>query len=380
MDDKATGADMLRGPGARAAEKAGRNYRKTIHRVRIRKSGLDLALVWSVIGIFLIMAVAAIYVAKAVLMPITLAIVVGLMLGLAADRLGELGVPPMASAFILSTLFALIVILGANALLTPMAELAQEAPAMAERAIERWVPYLEKIEWLHITSATFRSGPVSIEALLENTGSILSTVASNVTPAIVQGLIFFAALLLFLGSRLAIRKALIIGFSDRARRLAAIRTYNAIQTALGYYFATASLIYAGVGLSMVLISWIGGLQMPVLWGFFAFLSSFVPFLGVTLMTLALGVAGMLTHDSLIFGLAPAAAFFLVHAVVENLVTPAVMGKRLEINAFAVFVAIIFWTWMWGAVGAMLALPLSLIGMTVFNELVPKQRHLPRLPG
>ncbi|WP_246735650.1 AI-2E family transporter [Agrobacterium sp. a22-2] len=371
---------MPRDTHARAAEKAGRNHRKTIHRVRIRKSGLDLALVWSVIGIFLIMAVAAIYIAKAVLMPITLAVVVGLILGLAADRLGELGVPPMASAFILSTLFALIVILGANALLTPMAELAQEAPAMAERAIERWVPYLEKIEWLHITSATFRSGPVSIEAVLQNTGSILSTVASNVTPAIVQGLIFFAALLLFLGSRLAIRKALIIGFSDRARRLAAIRTYNAIQTALGYYFATASLIYAGVGLSMVLISWIGGLQMPILWGFFAFLSSFVPFLGVTIMTLALGVAGMLTHDSLILGLAPAVAFFTVHAVVENLVTPAVMGKRLEINAFAVFVAIIFWTWMWGAVGAMLALPLSLIGMTVFNELMPKQRHLPRLPG
>ena len=97
------------------------------------------------------------------------------------------------------------------------------------------------------------------------------------------------------------------------------------------------------------------------------------------MTLALAVAGTLTHDSLLLGLAPAFAFFAVHMVMENLVTPAVMGKRLEINPFAVFVAIIFWTWMWGAVGAMLALPLSLIAITIANELLPEQRNHPQLP-
>ncbi|MGO8126950.1 AI-2E family transporter, partial [Rhizobium ruizarguesonis] len=52
--------------------------------------------------------------------------------------------------------------------------------------------------------------------------------------------------------------------------------------------------------------------------------------------------------------------FPVHLLMENLIFPAVMGRRLEINPFVVFLAILFWTWMWGAVGAMLALPLSLI--------------------
>jgi predicted PurR-regulated permease PerM len=56
-----------------------------------------------------------------------------------------------------------------------------------------------------------------------------------------------------------------------------------------------------------------------------------------------------------------------------------MGRRLEINPFVVFLAIIFWTWMWGAVGAMLALPLSLMVMTIIDELLIEERPQPQLP-
>ena len=56
-----------------------------------------------------------------------------------------------------------------------------------------------------------------------------------------------------------------------------------------------------------------------------------------------------------------------------------MGRRLEINPCLVFIAILFWTWMWGAVGAMLALPLSLIVMTLVDELLIDERPMPHLP-
>ena len=168
--------------------------------------------------------------------------------------------------------------------------------------------------------------------------------------------------------------------ATRARRLSAIRILNSIEQALGYYFATATLLYAVAGVMMTLIAWIGGLPMPALWGLFAFLSSFVPYLGIALMTLSLAVAGFLAHDGLFWALAPALAFFILHAIMENLVTPAVMGRRLEINPFMVFVAIVFWTWMWGAIGAVLAVPLSLIAMTIASEILPQTRVQPKLPG
>jgi predicted PurR-regulated permease PerM len=288
-------------------------------------------------------------------------------------------VPRVTNAVILSSAVALVIFLVINSLAGPLTTLANEAPAFIEKTINRLMPYLERIRWLHITAETFQSGPMSINALLENTGSVLHVVTANLTPALVQALIFFAALLLFLSGRVNLRKTIIMTFRTRPQRLAAIRVISSVEQVLGFYFATASIIYAALGVVMTMIAWAGGLSAPVLWGFFAFLSSFIPYLGITVMTLAVAIGGILTHDGIVVGLLPAAAFFTIHLVMENLIFPAVMGRRLEINPFLVFVAIIFWTWMWGAVGAMLALPLSLIVMTIVDELFIEEKVQPQLP-
>ncbi|WP_454848640.1 AI-2E family transporter [Rhizobium binxianense] len=346
---------------------------------RVEKDGLDVSMAWAVIGIFTILGLGAVYLMSLILIPITLAVVVGMILGMVAEKLSKVGVPRLAIAFLLSGAVALVIFLLINSLADPLTTLANEAPSFAERTMNGIMPYLERIEWLHITPATFESGPMSIGSLIENTGNVLHVVTTNLTPALVQGLIFFAALLLFLAGRVNLRKTIILGFRTRPQRLAAIRVINAVEQVLGFYFATASLIYMALGVIMTIIAYAGGLSMPVLWGFFAFLSSFIPYLGIALMTFSIAVAGIITHDGIIIGLVPAAAFFAVHLVMENLIFPAVMGRRLEINPFIVFVAIIFWTWMWGAVGAMLALPLSLIVMTIAEELFFEEKSQPQLP-
>jgi predicted PurR-regulated permease PerM len=346
---------------------------------RVEKDGLDISMAWAIIGIFVILALSAVYMMSLVLIPLTLAIVVGMILGMLAEKLTKLGVPRITNAVILSSAVALIIFLVANSLAGPLTTLANEGPDFAEKTANRLMPYLERIKWLHITPETFQSGPMSAEKLLENTGNILHLVTANLTPALVQALIFFAALLLFLMGRVSLRKSIIMVFRERSQRLAAIRVISSVEQVLGFYFATASVIYACLGVVMTIIAYAGGLPSPVLWGFFAFLSSFIPYLGITMMTLAIAIAGIITHDALVVGLIPAAAFFTVHLLMENLIFPAVMGRRLEINAFVVFLAILFWTWMWGAVGAMLALPLSLIVMTIIDELFIEEKQQPQLP-
>ncbi|MFS2154599.1 AI-2E family transporter [Rhizobium sp. Rhizsp42] len=346
---------------------------------RLEKDGLDISMAWAIIGIFVILALSAVYMMSLVLIPLTLAIVVGMILGMLAEKLTKLGVPRITNAVILSSAVALIIFLVANSLAGPLTTLANEGPDFAEKTANRLMPYLERIKWLHITPETFQSGPMSAEKLLENTGNVLHLVTANLTPALVQALIFFAALLLFLMGRVSLRKSIIMVFRERSQRLAAIRVISSVEQVLGFYFATASVIYACLGVVMTIIAYAGGLPSPVLWGFFAFLSSFIPYLGITMMTLAIAIAGIITHDALFVGLIPAAAFFTVHLLMENLIFPAVMGRRLEINAFVVFLAILFWTWMWGAVGAMLALPLSLIAMTIIDELFIEEKQQPQLP-
>ncbi|MEH6689970.1 MAG: AI-2E family transporter [Pseudorhizobium pelagicum] len=344
------------------------------------RDALEVAASWALIGIFCLLGLAVVSYMKLVLIPITLAIVVGIILGMAAERLGDMGVPRFGTALILSSGVALVVLLIVNALAEPAAFFINDGPDLIEQMIDRVMPFLERQEWLNISPATFQTGPMSMEKLLENSSSVLAVLTASLTPAIIQAMIFFAALLLFLYGRVRLRRTIIMAFPRRRQRLIAIRVLNAMEEVLGYYFATASLLYLALGISMTLIAYVGGLGSPVMWGIFAFLSSFIPYLGITLMTASVALGGVLTHESLILALAPAAVFFTVHLMMENLVFPAIMGRQWEINPFIVFIAIIFWTWMWGAVGAMLALPLSLIAMTIVNELFPERKTVPHLPG
>ena len=343
-------------------------------------AGLDIAAAWATIGIFAIMTLGVVYLMAPILIPLSLAVVTGLIFGVAAEKLHALGIPPLPTALLLAGLVGFGAFSIAGLLVEPISQLAADAPDLVRGAYDRITPLFSRLGWLNISPRTFESGQMSMEKVLENTGSILAILSASLTPALLQAMIFFAALVLFLSARLKLRQMIILAFPRRNQRLTTIRIMNAIDSALGYYFATASLVYCALGVVTGLIAWGGGLAMPALWGLFAFLSSFVPFLGVTLMTIALASAGLLTHETLFMGLLPALGFFLVHLTTENLVMPAVMGQRLEVNAFIIFTAIIFWTWMWGAAGAMLALPLSIIGMTIVEELRPTKRKAPTLPG
>lgn len=343
------------------------------------REALEVASKWSIVGLFTIVLLACVHLLSVVLIPIVMAIVVGMILGMAAEKLAGYGIPGFGVALILSGFVALVFIFVINSLVDPLSMLASEGPQLLNQTAERFLPYLERVRWLNISAATFSFGTISMESLLDRSTGILSIVTTSLTPAIVQGLIFFAGLLMFLYSRVRLRKGIIMAFPARHQRLRTIRTIGSVEHVLGTYFATASLIYAGLGVTMVLIAYLGGLAMPLLWGLFAFLSSFIPFIGITVMTISLTIAGMLTHDTLLLGLMPAFVFFTIHLLMENLLFPAVIGRNLEINPFIVFLAIIFWTWMWGAAGAMLALPLSLIGMTIAQELFPSQKVVPNLP-
>jgi predicted PurR-regulated permease PerM len=230
------------------------------------REALDVAMAWATIGIFVIVFLGIVHYMSLVLIPVTLAVVVGLILGLVADKLGRLGVPRSGIALMLSSLVFAALFLIINSLAEPFATLVTEGPSFAERTLARFMPYLEKQQWLNISPATFHTGPMSMQSLIENSGNILGVVTTNLTPAIVQGLIFFAALLLFLYGRLRLRRTIIMAFPKRRQRLMTIRVLNAIDRVLGYYFATASVMYLALGVVMTLIAYFGGLSMPVLWG------------------------------------------------------------------------------------------------------------------
>jgi predicted PurR-regulated permease PerM len=103
--------------------------------------------------------------------------------------------------------------------------------------------------------------------------------------------------------------------------------------------------------------WFIGMPDPMIWGLLAFILNFLPYIGAVVGVGLTGFVAMLTFDSLTWRLIPPGAYLMLTVFEANFVTPTVLGWRLPINPLVLFAWVIFWGWLWGFTGALLAVPL-----------------------
>ena len=108
----------------------------------------------------------------------------------------------------------------------------------------------------------------------------------------------------------------------------------------------------------------------MLWGTTAFLLNYIPILGPLFGTCIFLLAGMLSFDSLWWALLPAALYFGIHLVEGESLTPMLLARRFTLNPVLVILSLVFWFWMWGVPGAILAVPMLAILKIVCDRLHP----------
>lgn len=332
----------------------------------------------SMTGLFVLALLVALHAAASLVVPMVAAIIVGSVIAHAGDRGQSIGVSPMVAGLALTAVLGVGMFLLIEAIAEPISTLIERLPQVLPRLAAAVGDLLAPFTTLQARltgGSTLPSGGIaSLEKMLGTLDlGVFASFLGGLTPAFGEFLIFLATLVFYVAGRAQLRRQSILAFGGREGRLAAIRIFNATEASLTRYFGTTSIIYASVGLATGLIAMAAGLPAPILWGLFAFAMSFVPFLGPAVVSLAIASGGLLLDYSLLSVLWPVGAFMVVHLVCENAVVPAVLGRRFEINPFLVFVSIIFWTWMWGAIGAVLAVPLLLIARTIRSEFKDENR-------
>ena len=85
--------------------------------------------------------------------------------------------------------------------------------------------------------------------------------------------------------------------------------------------------------------------------------SFIPYLGPAIIVAVLFVIGLLSFPSLTDAFVAPIIWIVVTTLEGQIITPMIIGHRLTLNPFLVFLSVAFWAWMWGALGAFLAVPL-----------------------
>jgi predicted PurR-regulated permease PerM len=143
-----------------------------------------------------------------------------------------------------------------------------------------------------------------------------------------------------------------------------------VESDISAYLVTITIMNAAVGIAVALTMWLTGAGDPILWGTVAFLLNFVPILGPALGVLIFLLAGLLTHDTLWQALLPAGLYLGFHLIEGEWVTPMLLARRFTLNPVLVIVALVFWFWMWGISGAILAMPMLAITKIICDRLQP----------
>lgn len=141
-----------------------------------------------------------------------------------------------------------------------------------------------------------------------------------------------------------------------------------IESDISAYLLTITIMNAAVGIATGLAMWLTGVGDPILWGSVAFLLNYVPILGPALGVLIFLLAGMLTHDPLWQALLPAGLYLGFHLIEGESVTPMLLAKRFTLNPVLVVLSLVFWFWMWGVTGAILAVPMLAITKIICDRI------------
>ena len=137
----------------------------------------------------------------------------------------------------------------------------------------------------------------------------------------------------------------------------AVEIVREVEHNISAFLVTITLINGCVALTFALAMLLLGMPNPLLWGVLGGLLNFIPYFGPVSMVLVLVPAGFLSFESTAQALLPAFLYLGVHTVESNFVTPMILGRRLTLSPVIIFVSLMFWTWLWGMPGALLAVPL-----------------------
>jgi predicted PurR-regulated permease PerM len=128
--------------------------------------------------------------------------------------------------------------------------------------------------------------------------------------------------------------------------------------------ATSTLIGVALGVSL----WLLGVNQAAMWGVIAGILNSIPYFGTIIVTGGLALASFLQFGSLEMVLAVASITLLVTSIDGFLLTPLLAGRFSRMNNLAVFIALLFWGWLWGPLGMLLAVPIMMVIKSVCDHI------------
>jgi predicted PurR-regulated permease PerM len=322
------------------------------------------------VGIFVLLLIAALYFCRPILLPVTAALVIGTTFAPIVKTASRHRISPWVTAIVIGAVAIAVAAMAVTLLASPASEWVAKAPEIGAAIRQK----------LYVLDRPLAAVRQLQEVLLPSSGTtvavepsqlaIVTPVISLVTPAAVQVVLFFVTLIFFLAAQIDFRRYMVSFFASRQAKLRFIRISNDIEEHLASYVAIVTVINFGLGVVVAIGAWLFGFPSPIIFGILAMVLNYMPYIGAACMTVILLGVGLVTFPSLSLALVPPAAFVALATVEGQFITPTVLGHRLTLNPLIVLLALAFWAWLWGPLGAFLAVPLAIVGLVTLQHLFP----------
>lgn len=325
--------------------------------------------------------------ARPVLLPVTVAVLLKLLLNPLVRVLSQRRIPePVGAALVLLVFLALLAI-GAAQLLAPAKAWIDALPQHMERLEQRIDELRQPVGALRQAAERVQAvasgddgdddggaGDAAEPVPVEVRDEPLSNVLVVQTGSVLAGAVVVLILLYFLLAvgDVFLRKVVkvIPTFADKRR---AVEVAHEVQADLSRYLVTVTLINMGLGVAVAAAMAAWGMPNPLLLGVLAGVTNFVPYLGPVVVFVFACLLALVTYPSLGMAVLPPLTLAMLNSAEGLLITPAILGRRFAINPVVIFVWLLFWGWLWGVLGALMAVPM----LTGFKILC--QRYAPLQP-
>jgi len=320
---------------------------------------------------------AVMYVASAVLIPLTLGFLLHLLLRPIVRRLEPWGVPHGRAAVLVGGGFSALVLSAVIGTGTTATAFIDDVPGLIERAREQYQSVAESMPEVTDSenegddgsqggdSAGGAAEDGETEASEEGGGGLLATQPADVANAIVRHagpvllgmLITFVSLMFLLIFGDVILEKIVKLLPQWHEKKEAVQAMWELERDLSTYLLTLTAINVGIALVVFPVLWSLGMPQPWLWAVLAGLLNYIPYLGPVIYLVLLTLASFISFSGWGGALMPPIAFLCINTVEAYLITPTLMGKRFELNPLVVFVWLVLWGWLWGVAGTLLAVPI-----------------------
>ncbi len=326
-------------------------------------------------GLFFFAWMAVLYVAADIILPIILAIVLKLLLQPFVRLLERIRIPRAVGA-IFAVLLVLLVFGGTISVLAGpagawAAKLPEAIPKLKESLsfLQEPIDAVQRMMKQIDGAAGGSSAPPSASAGMHPSnliGAVLSGSASATSGLFTTLLILFY---LLVSGEIFLRRLVEILPRFRDKRNAVELSMD-IEKNVSAYLLTVTCINALVGVATGCVMWLCGVANPVLWGAVAFVVNFVPILGPMVGIVIFLMASVISLGVSWWAVLPVGLYFAIHVIEGEIATPMLLAHRFTINPVAMILALLFWFWMWGVPGAILAVPLLAVTKIVCDDLRP----------